>query len=68
MDRYVEVNKNNIQGLEALIASHDSHIFQVLSLLCLRTSQEVHAGIIPSVQVGHRKAMRDMDSSRMEKS
>ena len=48
MDRYLEVNKNNIQGLEALIAwDTDSHISQVLSLLCLRTSLEVHAGIIP---------------------
>ena len=30
----------------------DSHIFQVLSLLCLRTSLEFHAGISPGVQVG----------------
>ena len=30
----------------------DSHIFQVLSLLCLRTSLEVHAGISPGVHVG----------------
>ena len=30
----------------------DSHIFQVLSLLCLRTSLEVHAGIGPGVHVG----------------
>lgn len=31
---------------------HDSHMFQVLSHLCLRTSLEVHAGIIPGVHVG----------------
>ena len=30
----------------------DSHIFHVLSLLCLRTSLEIHAGISPVVQVG----------------
>ena len=30
----------------------DSHIFQVLSLLCLRTSLEVHVGISPGMQVG----------------
>ena len=29
-----------------------SHIFQVLSLLCLRISLEVHVGIRPAVQVG----------------
>ena len=27
-------------------------MFQVLSLLCLRTSLEVYAGIIPGVQAG----------------
>ena len=31
---------------------HDSHMFQVLSHLCLRTSLQVHAGIIPGVQAG----------------
>ena len=45
---------------------HDSHMFQVLSHLCLRTSLQVHAGIIPGVQVGHRQASKDKDSSRME--
>ena len=30
----------------------DSHIFQVFSLLCLRTSLEVYAGIIAGVQAG----------------
>ena len=53
MDRYEESSKNNIQGLEALPAwDTDSHIFQVLSHLCLRTSLEVHADVSPSVQVG----------------
>ena len=43
----------NLQGLEALPARDtDSHIFQVLSHLCLRTSLEVHAVISPSVQLG----------------
>ena len=39
-----------MEGVPAL--EMDSHIFQVLSLLCLRTSLEVHAGMSPSVQVG----------------
>ena len=52
-DRYEEGNKNNIQGLEGVPAREtDSHIFQILSLLWLRTFLEVHAGISPGVQVG----------------
>ena len=67
-DRYEEGNKKNTQGLEALPACDtDSHIFQVLSHQCLRTSLEVHAGIIPGVQVGTRTCLeRHKDSSRME--
>ena len=45
---------------------HGCHMFQVLSHLFLRTSLQVNAGIIPGVQVGHRQASRDRDSSRME--
>ncbi|KAM7226982.1 hypothetical protein CapIbe_022057 [Capra ibex] len=40
---------------------------QVLSQRCLRTSLEVHVGIIPGVQVGTRTGFeRHKDSSRME--
>ena len=43
----------NLQGLEARPSwDMDSHIFQVLSLLCLSTSLEVHAVISPSLQLG----------------
>ena len=43
----------NLQGLEALPARDmDSHIFQVLSHLCLSTSLEVHVVISPGVQLG----------------
>ena len=41
-------------------------MFQVLSHLCLSTSKQVHVGIIPGVQLGHRQALRDRDSSRTE--
>ena len=42
----------NIQGLGALPARDtDSHVFQVLSHLGLRTSLVVLTGIIPGVQV-----------------
>ena len=43
----------NLQGLEALNAGNmGSHIFQVLSHLCLRTFLEVHVAISPSVHLG----------------
>ena len=45
---------------------HDFDMFQVVSHLCLRISLEVHVGIIHNVQVGHRQALRNMDSSKTE--
>ena len=53
IDREENGNKTNLKGLEALPAwDMYSHIFQVLSHLCLRTSLEVYVGISPGVQLG----------------
>ena len=45
----------------------DSHIFQVLSHLCLSTSLEVMRSSAPVWSWGHWQALRERDSFRMEK-
>ena len=59
-DRYEEGNKKNTQGLEALPACDtDSHIFQVLSHRCLRTSLKSMWASSPICRWGLGQALRD---------